>query len=45
MLEALCARCGEIFNPADNDDIMHVETSAGDKCGGIGEIIRYMPMG
>lgn len=38
-LEARCARCGEHFNPADEDDLVHIERSTGEPCGGAGELL------
>jgi hypothetical protein len=37
-IEAKCTRCGETFNPADEDDTEHVETVQGTPCGGLGVI-------
>lgn len=45
MLEAICAKCGESFNPADETDLVHLETASGVTCGGVGEIVREIPMG
>ena len=44
MLEARCTKCGDTFNPADEDDLIHgVRTSndehQGDPCGGVGELL------
>lgn len=33
-LEAVCDRCGELFNPADLDDLDHVADGSGRPCGG-----------
>lgn len=33
-LEALCGTCGETFNPADEDDTIHIERADGTPCGG-----------
>lgn len=32
--EARCARCGEIFNPADDSDLTHLVREDGQECGG-----------
>lgn len=39
ILEARCTRCGQTFNPADVDDLEHVETSEEVPCGGRGELV------
>jgi hypothetical protein len=39
-LEALCTRCGETFNPADEHDLEHlVRAGDGEPCGGAGELL------
>lgn len=38
-LEARCPKCGETFNPTDEDDLTHIETLDGEPCGGQGELI------
>ena len=40
MLEAKCTRCEEIFVPhgVEPEDLVHVETYAGEDCGGLGII-------
>jgi hypothetical protein len=38
MLEAECSKCGETFNPADEEDLEHLVTEAGVECGGAGTI-------
>lgn len=38
-LEAVCVRCGNTFNPADEDDLVHVEQVTGEPCGGAGELL------
>lgn len=45
MLEAVCGKCGETFNPADESDLVHLERQSGMTCGGVGEVIREIPMG
>lgn len=35
ILEAACTKCGVIFNPADEDDLIHTD----DDCGGQGELL------
>jgi hypothetical protein len=37
ILEAVCGKCGETFNPADEDDTIHLGTNS-HPCGGQGEI-------
>lgn len=39
MLEALCGRCGETFNPADVEDFRHVAREDGTPCDGPGVIM------
>jgi hypothetical protein len=39
MLEAECAKCGETFIPADEDDTIHIARADGTECGGQGVII------
>lgn len=40
MLEALCLRCGTIFNPADETDLIHGYSMSYDRlCGGLGYIL------
>lgn len=39
ILEAQCSRCGETFNPADEHDLIHLQTEAEEPCGGPGEIV------
>lgn len=39
MLEAVCRKCGEHFNPADEADTLHLGTTYGERCDGQGEII------
>jgi hypothetical protein len=34
MIEATCPRCGETFVAANAEDLIHVETTAGQPCGG-----------
>jgi hypothetical protein len=38
-LEAKCTKCGEHFNPADEDDTEHIERVDGTPCGGQGMIL------
>ena len=38
MLEVICEVCGETFNPADPQDIIHMVKGDGTFCGGTGEI-------
>jgi hypothetical protein len=38
MLEALCSKCGETFNPDSETDTEHIEQADGTPCGGIGWI-------
>lgn len=45
-LEARCARCGEIFNPHDETDLVHGLTESEEPCGGTGEIVgEWQPAG
>lgn len=39
MLEAVCGKCGETFNPHDEDDTEHIARYDGTECGGQGEIV------
>lgn len=39
MLEATCGKCGETFNPADVQDIIHMTKEEGSFCGGTGQIV------
>lgn len=41
ILEAVCGKCGETFNPNDEQDTIHVETQAGAECGGQGTITGH----
>lgn len=38
MHEAVCDGCGESFNPADPQDLEHVQTADGQPCGGAGRL-------
>lgn len=38
-MEAVCGRCGETFNPADEGDTEHVARADGSECGGHGEVV------
>jgi hypothetical protein len=43
MLEAICRKCGQTFNPADDDDTIHLvrvgdDTHGDEECGGEGEV-------
>jgi hypothetical protein len=38
--EARCARCGETFEFASPDDLMHFQRRNGDLCGGDGQPFR-----
>lgn len=38
MLEAHCRRCGEVFVPADEDDLIHLIKEDGSDCGGTGVV-------
>jgi hypothetical protein len=38
LLEAECGRCGETFNPDNDQDLMHEVDSKGVYCGGHGEL-------
>lgn len=38
-LEARCGACGDTFNPADEDDLVHVARVDGEPCGGVGELL------
>ena len=39
IIEAICGKCGETFNPHDEDDTIHGECfTTGEPCGGLGEI-------
>lgn len=37
--EAKCGKCGETFNPAGPDDLVHIERLDGVPCGGQGELV------
>lgn len=37
--EAHCPKCGETFNPAGPDDLVHLSTLAGVECGGQGVLV------
>lgn len=37
MLEAICGKCGETFNPVDENDLIHGESLKG-PCGGKGKL-------
>lgn len=39
ILEARCEKCGETFNPLDEDDTIHGINDAGTVCGGQGIIL------
>jgi hypothetical protein len=39
MLEAVCGKCGETFNPHDESDTEHGQTVMGEPCGGQGTIV------
>jgi hypothetical protein len=39
--EACCAACSERFNPADDDDLIHLEREDGTACGGQGQMTGY----
>lgn len=34
--EARCTKCGETFNPTDENDLIHLEQEDGTPCGGQG---------
>lgn len=34
MFEAKCGKCGEVFNPADESDTVHIVRADGAECGG-----------
>lgn len=38
MIEARCGKCGEVFNPNDMEDTIHIEQLDGTPCEGQGEI-------
>ena len=38
ILEAECQKCLQTFNPADENDLIHIETAGGNPCGGLGII-------
>lgn len=38
ILEAICGKCEETFNPADTQDIIHMLKEDGNFCGGTGDI-------
>lgn len=45
-LEALCTRCDEAFNPADEDDLEHLADANGEPCGGTGILVgEWHPAG
>lgn len=37
--EVECTRCGECFNPADENDLEHVARLDGEECGGEGVLL------
>lgn len=37
--EAVCTRCGDTFNPADEADLVHLERADGTECGGTGYLL------
>lgn len=37
--EARCLKCGETFNPAGPDDLIHLATEDGQECGGQGHMV------
>lgn len=39
IIEAKCGKCKETFNPADEDDTIHVAREDGSECGGQGVIL------
>lgn len=39
ILEATCQKCGETFNPADAQDIIHMLKDNGNFCGGTGDLM------
>jgi len=40
MIEAECERCGGIFVPQDEDDLIHLwDEEKGEECGGQGKIL------
>lgn len=38
IIEAVCGKCGETFNPVDDDDTIHLVREDGTECGGQGTI-------
>lgn len=43
--EARCGECGEIFNPVDDDDLIHGARGNGDPCGGRGVMLGAYYLG
>ena len=41
MYEARCKKCDEIFNPVDEDDLIHLTRADGEDCGGEGEMLGH----
>lgn len=41
ILEAVCGKCRETFNPNDEDDTIHGEREDGTECGGQGTITGH----
>jgi hypothetical protein len=38
IIEAVCGKCGDTFNPGDEDDTIHLVREDGTECGGQGTI-------
>lgn len=45
LLEAKCSLCGELFVPADEDDLIHCVREDSEDCGGLGVIVGEYRMG
>ena len=43
--EALCTKCDERFNPADEYDLTHIEKEDGTECGGRGVLMGLWTIG
>lgn len=41
IIEARCGKCGELFNPCDEDDTVHIQRMDGEECGGQGVILGH----
>lgn len=42
LLEAVCEKCGETFNPDSESDLVHLNDSLGRECNGFGNIVGWL---